>query len=332
MGFEENEISVNANGGTELVKRMISSNMPEDILENFQIISSRVREINQDKIRVYWLHDLPEDPETNHLKDESSRNRFHKYVFCSNWQYNRFVDKLNIPMDDKCLVIDNPIEPFRQIEKSKDEIRLIYTSTPQRGLELLVPVFVELCKKYDNIYLDVFSSFEIYGWPEANKPYEKLFETCKEHPNIVYHGFKPYEEVRQAYEKAHILAYPSIWTETSCRVLLESMSAGLLCVHSNLGSLTDTSGNLTVMYQYEEDKNKHANKFYQVLDHAINVIKNRDDALDSYLRFVKAYADNRYNINKISEQWKDLLVQLSQKYPTEESRKILTEQFVYKTQ
>lgn len=332
MGFEENEISINAYGGSELVKRMISSKMPEDILNNFQIITSRVRELQEDKIRVYWLQDLPEDPEISHLANKSSRDRFHKFVFCNNWQYNRYIDKLKIPMDEKCLVIDNTIEPFQQVEKSKDEIRLIYTSTPHRGLELLVPVFVELCKKYENIYLDVFSSFKIYGWEESDKQYEHIFNVCKEHPNIVYHGFKPNEEVRKAYEKAHIFSYPSIWQECNSRALIEAMSAGLLCVHSNLAGLSDTSGNLTVMYQYEEDKNKHANKFYQVLDHAINVIKNRNDTLDSYLRFVKAYADNRYNINKISEQWKDLLTQLLQKYPTEESRKILTEQFVYKTQ
>lgn len=331
MGFEENEISINSYGGTELVKRMVSSHMPDELLNNFQIMSSRVRKLEEDKVRIYWLQDLPEDPEINHLKSEDSRKKFHKYVFCSNWQYNKFIDVLGIPSDDKCIVIDNSIVPFQHVEKSKDEIRLIYASTPHRGLELLIPVFVELCKKYDNIYLDVFSSFEIYGWPESDKPYEKIFDICKQHPNIIYHGFKPNEEVRKAYEKAHILAYPSIWPETSCVVLLESMSAGLLCVHPNYAGLSDTSGNLTVMYQYEEDKNKHANKFYQVLEHAINVINNRDETLDNYLRFVKAYADNRYNITKISQQWKDLLIQLSQKYPTEDSRKMLTEQFVYRT-
>lgn len=331
MAFEENEISKKSQGGTEQVKRMIASYMPEETVDNFQIICSRVRDIEQDKIRIYWLHDLPEDPETNHLKEQNSRNRFHKYVFCGYWQYNRYIDMLGIPRDDKCVVFDTPIVPFKNVKKDNDKIRLIYTSTPQRGLELLVPVFNELSKKYDNIHLDVFSSFEIYGWPEANKPYEEMFNMCKNHPSITYHGFKPNDEVRAAYEKAHIFAYPSIWPECNSRALIEAMSAGLLCVHSNYAGLSDTSGNLTVMYQYEEDKNKHANKFYQVLDHAINVIKNRDDSLDNYLRFVKAYSDNRYNISKISGQWKDLLEQLLKQYPTEESRKIPAEIFLYNT-
>lgn len=330
-GFEENEISKKSFGGTEQVKRMIASKMPEDIMDNFQVICSRVREIQEDKIRVYWLHDLPEDPETNHLREENSRNRFHKFVFCGNWQYNRYMDMLGVPKNDKCVVLDTPIEPFDNVEKSKDEIRLMYTSTPQRGLEILIPVFEELSKRYDNLYLDVFSSFEIYGWNEANKPYEHLFEVCKNHPKIVYHGFKPNEEVRKAYEKAHIFAYPSIWPECNSRALIEAMSAGLLCVHPNYAGLSDTSGNLTVMYQYEENKLDHANKFLQVLDHSIKIVNEKSDSLENYLRFVKAYADNRYNVSKISNQWIDVLQQLIQKYPDSESRKIPPEKFVYRT-
>ena len=330
MAFEENEISEKSNGGTEKCKRMIASRMDTSILDNFQVICSRVREIEQDKIRVYWLHDLSQDPETNHLIDDNSRNRFHKLVFCGNWQYNRYIESLKIPQNDKCIVIDTPIEPLSFVEKSKDQIRLIYTSTPQRGLELLVPVFEQLCKKYDDIYLDVLSSFSIYGWTDSDKNFEELFNFCKEHPKIVYHGFKPNEEVRKAYENAHIFAYPSIWPECNSRSLIEAMSAGLLCVHPNYAGLSDTCGNLTAVYQFEEDKLKHANKFYQLLDYAINVVKQRDDNLNNYFRFVKAYADNRYNVNKISSKWSDLLTELMNQYPDTESRKLPAQQFVYK--
>ena len=92
--MEENEISVNSNGGTEQVKRMIGSMLPEGLLDDFQVICSRVRKIDESKIRVYWIHDLPEDPETSHIKDKSSRDRFHKIVFCGNWQYNQYLTRL----------------------------------------------------------------------------------------------------------------------------------------------------------------------------------------------------------------------------------------------
>jgi glycosyltransferase involved in cell wall biosynthesis len=327
-GFDFNEMQQKSNGGTEQTCRMIQSNLPEDLLQDFQISPSRVRNIKEDKIRIYHLHDLPEDPETNHLKEQPSRDRFHKMVFCGHWQYNRYLNFLGIPQNDKCVVLETPIQPIEYQEKSKEEIRLIYTSTPQRGLSLLVPVFEELAKKHDNIYLDVFSSFAIYGWSDADKQFQELFDRCKNHPRIVYHGSSPNEKVRETLQKAHIFAYPSIWYECNSRALIEAMSAGALCLHPNLAGLSDTSGNLTSMYQYIDDHQAHAEKFYHLLDHAISIVNQENT--QNYLRYTKMYADNRFNITKIARQWEDVLNTLKHQYPTAESREVPKKMFRYK--
>ena len=327
VGFYFTEMQKKSNGGTEQTCRLIENNLPPDILEDFQIIPSRVRELFDDKIRVMFLHDLPDDPETNHLKDQASRDRFHKLVFCGNWQYNRYVETLGVPQTDKCITLDTPIIPIEYKEKTKDEIRLIYTSTPQRGLALLVPVFVELAKKYPNIVLDVFSSFDIYGWSEADKPFMQLFETCITHPQINYHGTKPNEVVREYLQNAHIFAYPSIWWECNSRALIEAMSAGCMCVHPNLAGLADTSGGLTAMYQYDQDHNVHANKFFQILDNAVQIVHTEN--AQNYFRYVKSYADNRFGIEKIASQWQDLLISLKNQYP-EGSRGLPKKMFHYK--
>ena len=70
-GFEENEISKNAFGGTELAKRKLASIIDPELLKEFQIISSRHRDFNPEKIRIFWAHDLPEDPESAKFKDKS---------------------------------------------------------------------------------------------------------------------------------------------------------------------------------------------------------------------------------------------------------------------
>jgi UDP-glucose:(glucosyl)LPS alpha-1,2-glucosyltransferase len=328
VGFEVNEISVNSKGGTELMRMGLEERLDPDLLKDFQIICSRVRKIEEDKIRVYWLHDLPEDPETNHLKDETSRDRFHKLVFCGNWQYTRFRDYLGVPHDDKSVVLETAITPIDFDPKPKDVIRMVYTSTPQRGLEILVPVFVELAKKYNNIVLDVFSSYSIYGWHDADKRFEQLFDICRNHPQINYHGAQPNEVVRETLKKAHILAYPSIWMECNSRSVIEAMSAGLLCVHPNLAGLPDTAGGMNFMYQWNHDKNKHARDFYANLEHAIQIA--HDDDIQNYLRLTKLYADSRYNWNKVAAQWKDLLEGLSAQYSSVESRKVPGPVFSYK--
>jgi hypothetical protein len=107
------------------------------------------------------------------------------------------------------------------------------------------------------------------------------------------------------------------------------MSAGLLCVHPNLAALPDTSGGLTSMYQYLEDPNMHANIFYENLKHVISVAQT--DGAKNYTKFVKAYADTRFNLDKISDQWKVLMNELLLKYPTVESRALPKVTFNYST-
>lgn len=329
-GFDENEISVNANGGTEIAKRKLAKLIPSELLDEFQIICSRVRDLDESKIRIYWLHDLPEDPECIKLKDPTYRDQFHHFVYISDWQYSRFQLVCDMPYSTKNTVIDSGIQSINWVEKPKDKIRLVYSSTPQRGLDILIPVFDKLCEKYDNIELDVFSSFKIYGWDEADKQFEPLYDACRKHPKINYHGYVPNEELHEHLKKCHIHAYPSTWFETSCRAMLEAMSAGLVCVHPNFGALYETSGGLNVMYQGDQDKNVHAGQFYNALDFAIeNVL---EDDIQAYTKFVKSYTDHRYSWSKIAAKWTNLLTQLKEKYPTAESRKITKaeQMFTYK--
>ncbi len=330
MAFvEENEISAKSQGGTEITKRSIGKKIPDELAADFQIIPSRIRDLNEEKIRIYWAHDMAEDPECAHFKQEHSRDRFHKMVFSSNWQMNDWAVKLGIPLTDKLQVIETPIEPLELKPKAADKVNLIYFSTPQRGLELLIPVVDALSKKHPHIHLDVFSSFKIYGWDESDKHFEPLYDSVRNHPNMTYHGFAPQEQLRDHLHAAHILAYPSIWQETSCRVLMESMSAGLLCVHPNLAALSDTAGGMTFMYQYDKDPNVHVQTMYKYLDRAIEDVNKTE--IQNYLRFQKAYADSRFNLDKISTQWQSLMVELKDQYPTVESRKLPQEMFTYKT-
>jgi UDP-glucose:(glucosyl)LPS alpha-1,2-glucosyltransferase len=315
--FEENEISINSVGGTELTKRSIAAGIDPKIADHFQVVASRVRELKDDKIRVFWLHDLAEDSEVSILRTEEGRAKFHKLVFSSHWQHQQYVTKLGLPWSVDNVVIETAVKPIPAHEKPYGPINLIYFSTPNRGLEILVPVFEKLAETRD-VHLDVFSSFKLYGWDRADDQYEQLFERCRAHPKITYHGFQPNEVLREALKRAHILAYPSIWEETSCRCLIESMSAGLLCVHPSYGALPDTAGGMTAMYPMEGDVNRHAATFYANLDNAVTHVL--ETHMQYYLRFVKGVADARFNLHKITSAWDSLLRSTLQQYPTVESR------------
>lgn len=329
--FEENEVSINANGGTEIAKRKLAQIIDQDLLDNFQIISSREREIKEDKIRVFFAHDLPEDPESAKFRDSDWRDKFHKFVFISNWQFQRYQLMHGLPMDNKCIILESGIEPAPEtcLEKPDDLIRLVYTSTPQRGLEILIPIFEYLAQEQKDIHLDVFSSFKIYGWDDYDKQFEPLYKMVREHPQMTYHGFVPNAELKEHLNKSHIFAYPSIWPETSCRAMLEAMSAGLVCVHPNLAALPETSGSLNVMYQIDMvDKNMHGSIFAGNLNAAIELVRQKKQ--ENMIKFNKTYVDSRYNIDFIKSKWEFMLKDLLRKFPDENSRKFPEAMFTYR--
>lgn len=316
--FEVNELNKDSNGGTELTVRRLFDLLEREELEQVQIIPSRVRELDPDKFRIYHLHDLPADPEASHLKDPKSRARFDRLVFVSNWQYQQYQSVLGIPYDQQSRVIENGVDPIPYVEKTDprtNPIRLIYTPTPHRGLEILVPVFERLAETFDFIELDVFSSFKLYGWESRDKQYEELFDRCRQHPRIRYHGTQPQEVVREAYQQAHIFAYPSIWPETSCRCLIEAMMAGCFCVHPNLAALPDTSAGLTSMYDGDQHRDVHANIFMERLGDLIVALRNttmwEQDSVHTHLRQTSQYAVGRFGWPSVIQRWKWLIQELT---------------------
>jgi UDP-glucose:(glucosyl)LPS alpha-1,2-glucosyltransferase len=310
--MEKNEMNKNARGGTELMQERLHNSIPNELLDQFQVIPSRVRELQEDKKKILWLHDLPSDPESSHLTDATSRKRFDKIVCVSNWQMQLYNLVSGVPYAE-CTVIKNAIEPIPTPPKVYDgTVNLIYHTTPHRGLEILVPVFDELCKIHDNLHLDVYSSFGVYGWAERDKEYEQVFERCKNNPKITYHGAVSNEEVRTALTKSHIFAYPSIWPETSCIAVMEAMSAKNFVVCPNFAALPETCANFAMMYPFNENKSAHAVQFAHTLNNAIlNVQKNYVEA-QVFLDFQKQYFDYFYSWDNRKEEWINLMSSILQ--------------------
>lgn len=306
---EKNELNMKARGGTELMQERLASSLPTELLSKFQIIPSRVRDLEPDKKAILWLHDLPGDPESQHLKDPELRKRFSKIVAVSDWQMQMYNMILGVPYKES-VVIKNAIHPIEIKQKEYNgTVRIIYHTTPHRGLEILVPVFEKLCERYDNIELDVFSSFSIYGWEQRDEPYRELFERCKTHPKINYHGAVSNERIREELKRSHIFAYPSIWPETSCLAAIEAMSAKNIVVCPNYAALPETCAGFANMYQWSEDSNEHANRFYQVMVATIEELTKK--GLDeNRLSFQKNYYDNVYSWEVRKDQWGALLVSL----------------------
>jgi len=301
---------IGARGGTEMMMDGLRRYVDPDLLNEFNIICSRVRELHPTKKNILWLHDTWDDPESEHLADEESRKRFAKLVFVSNYQQSTYNIGRGVPHSDG-VVLPNAIDPIAQHDKPKGKmINLIYHTTPHRGLELLVPVCEHLIERGYPIHLDVYSSFSIYGWSQRDEPYKDLFDRINKHPNMQYHGYKPNDVIRDALKKAHIYAYPNIWPETSAISVIEAMSAGCTVICPNFAALPETTANFAAMYPFLEEYNAHANKFAMVLAEVINGYW--DEGNQNKLRFQKMYTDNFYSWQLRSRQWTGFLESLKE--------------------
>jgi glycosyltransferase involved in cell wall biosynthesis len=307
MGILYDDVNLKAKSGTELMLRGLEYRLQPFFSDNFAI-SRSIPQLEKvtDKIRIYWAHNEPgaEHPRGAEAKAFANRwESFDRIVFVSEWQKDKYIQRYKIADEDqyRLHVLRNAIVPIEPHTKPNiSPIRLVYYSTPHRGLDLLYSVFERLSSKY-NIILDVFSSYQIYGVPQQDVVYRMLFNKLQAHPKINYHTSISNEAMKEYLKKCHILAYPTTFNETSCICLIEAISAGLVCVHPDKAGLIETSGSMTRMY---EQTNHRFNDAYNALEAAIiDITENgMPDTSEQ-----KAYADEQFSWDNRILEWEEYL-------------------------
>tara|TARA_Y100000389_G_C17462238_1_gene522704 strand:+ start:551 stop:2077 length:1527 start_codon:yes stop_codon:yes gene_type:complete len=288
-------------GGADLVIDRLKHYLPE--IENYNLITSINSFVNKNKTNIYYFHDLPDD--NTYIGIEPTSEDI--VVFVSEWQKKLFEEyfKNKMYFPEKTFVVPNNIIPIPEHIKHDNVCKIIYHTTPHRGLNILVDVYPKIIPFLRNmnimVHLDVYSSLKIYNRDDVDIKFEPLYDFIKQHPNMTYHGYVSNEEIRKALQESHIFAYPSIFCETSCLCMIEAMSAGCLCVHSSLGSLPETSNNMTFMYDYTDDYQSHCTLFAQTLLKALNQYK----LIDTYPQ--RQYIQQKYGIENVIPQWKAIL-------------------------
>lgn len=303
--IEFDDFSKNAFGGTEIVKKEIQKRIPKNLLDEFQIICDRVVKLEKNKIKLFWIHNTPEQLNYDHLEDGGWK-KFSKIIFISQNQRDKFITKFKIPYSH-CSIIPYAIIPISSKEKPKNKINLIYHSTPYRGLKILFNTFKRLCKEYDNLELKIFSSYTIHGLKESQLIFENSidYDRIKNHPKIKNFGYVPNSIIREELSHCHIFAYPNIYEETFCLSLLEAMSAGCLCIHPNYGCLKETASNWSTIYDYHENEYKHQEIFYNYLKKSIETINS--EKIQKHLKMQSEYITYFYNWDIVTKKWIDLL-------------------------
>jgi glycosyltransferase involved in cell wall biosynthesis len=285
-------------GGTEYMGRgfekTIASYMPK--LNNYLCViapgnsPSIPMMYSSNKPIIFWMHNTSYqfgDDERKFLADTKFHDKLKYLIVISEFQKQETIKDVGIPAN-KIVVIPNAIEALKYNPtkfNNVNKVKIINTSSPDRGIDV---VLNSMALVQEDFELDIFSRFNPNEFPDYIPD-----------PRINFYGFSHKATVRKHYEAAHIHAYPSTYPETFCLSQAEAMSAGLLCVTSDLGALPEVSGGFTTIYPLPTDPIEHAKLFAEQLTQAIQTIKSGSFDPTAQIEYI----NNTYSWEAIKQKW-----------------------------
>jgi len=236
------------------------------------------------KPAILWTQHAHDQPAMQSLRDPSVVALWDRIVCISDWQKAMFEEQLGVPAE-KMEVLRNAIGPMfenmfqspAQLAEAKSkELRLTYTSTPFRGLNLLIACYPSIHRRHPECRLEVFSSMQVYGQADAQDSYRALYAQCRKTPGISYRGSISQSELAKELAGVTMLSYPNTFAETSCIAAMEALAAGLFVVSSDLGALPETCGNwarLVSPVGKDRTHEQFAADFVRHVDHALHELQ-----------------------------------------------------------
>jgi glycosyltransferase involved in cell wall biosynthesis len=232
---------------------------------------------------VLWTQHAHDEPAIADLHDPAMRDVWDNFVFVSEWQLNEYVHTFGINQA-RCIILRNGFAPsfahlFRLGERISNEKSsppiLAYTSTPFRGLDVLLKSFPAIRSALPGCRLQIFSSLAPYQVAAEADPYKALYQRCAETDGVEYIGALSQATLADRLRGVTALAYPNRFPETSCISVLEALAAGCLVVSSRLGALPETGMGFAHLISVPSDKETHASLYAQ---HMIRILsRNRSE-------------------------------------------------------
>jgi glycosyltransferase involved in cell wall biosynthesis len=267
---------------------------------------------------ILWTGHAPDQPSVASLADPQRRDAFHGFALVSRWQAAGFIQRFGLNQR-RVAVMPNGISPafenlFRNDEpilpaKSSPPV-LAYTSTPFRGLELLIDTFPEIRRRVPGTRLKVFSSMSVYRVPQAEdeKDYGELYARCRNTEGVEYIGSVPQPQLATHLREVSLWPYPNIFAETHCIAALEAMAAGCRIVTSNLAALPDTTAGFAELLPVDRTIEQYKPAFIERTVAALNQIVARDPAVEQLLRKQVTFVNDTGTWARRAKRWEAWLV------------------------
>ena len=281
---------------------------PIDVLITIREWRPAFASINTKKI-FFWTGDSYNLPQSEGIGDRRIIEKLNAVLCVSSWHADTLCAESGFPRE-KAYVLRNGIHAdyFKHSIPRKRK-RLIYSSTPFRGLKLLPAIFSKLKQKHSDLELHVFSDYAVYTESKDSKYYQpavtELAEIKSQFSSIegcFMHGNVKQDQLAKEMLKSSILAYPNTFEETSCITALEAQAAGCAIISSYLGALPETVGDAGILIKETPGSAAYIAEFTNQLDRLLS-----DDAL--LLKLSKAGLERakNYSWEKIAKDFADYL-------------------------
>jgi glycosyltransferase involved in cell wall biosynthesis len=218
---------------------------------------------------ILWSQHLYDQPAVQELRDQAAQDAWDWFVLCTNWQARGYKEVFGIK-PERIKIIGNGMSPaFENLYPELDTIALqkpwppvlCYTSTPFRGLDVLLMAFPHIRASIPGTTLKVYSSMRVYNIDPGQDPYVPLYELCRATEGVEYVGSLPQPQLAQELKAATCLAYPNTFAENFSIAVLEAMAAGLIVVTSDLGGLRESTFGFGHLLVPTSDKRRHSEVF-----------------------------------------------------------------------
>lgn len=284
--------------------------------EQFKVtVSSRVPQVFQGEVatdhKLLWMHDVNVGPQdlsgadlvlgltdwhTRHLEQLYGE---HKYVVMP----NGFETDLYADADLK-----RPYPP-----------KLIYSSSPDRGLDILLGLWGLIRETWGDAELHIF-----YGWniidkiiQSGNEQGAYLFDFKNqivgnieymggEEGGIYQHGRIPQKELAEHQKNATIWAYPTNFMETFCITALETQAAGVIPATSDLAGLTETVALADLRVRGWNANSDYQTRWFRLLERLLN---GDEEELYWYRHVAREHA-MEYSWDNVYGKWNSLFKEI----------------------
>lgn len=272
--------------------------------------------------RWFWTGDCYDQYINFGLGDKRVVARIDRFLTVSNWQAQQLCEVSGFPLEKTCVIGNGVHLPYFEGQETRARKRLIYTSAPYRGLELVPPLLMELRKRHPDLEFQIFSGFQIYSGttpfqgPEAAE-YDKLCWFLKSIPGCLIHGNLKQQDLAREYMKSTVFFYPNFYGETSCITAIEAMAAGCVPVTSSLGALPETLGNGGFAVSGIPGSHEHTQNFIETTDRLLS----DNDLFNAYSQNALSRAKTQFSWEHVADRFETLAHQPVKAKPDEKSQK-----------